>query len=199
MSQVDVCNMALAHLGHADGIVDITEDSPQARACKIFYDLALKSTLRGANWPFAKRIVAPALVEEDPNTLWKFSYRQPATCLKVRRVVSGYKVDTQETRIPFEPGNDNSGTLIFTDRQEAEIEYTHYVQNTDHMPDDFILALSYKLASLIGPSIMSGDDFKLARAALELWKMHLNRAEATAMSEEQGHIQPEAESIRARY
>lgn len=51
---VDICNIALGHLGEAS-IVAITDDNTRARACNKHYDTALESTLRSHRWNFAQK------------------------------------------------------------------------------------------------------------------------------------------------
>jgi hypothetical protein len=52
-TSVDICNLALGHLGEAT-IADIDDDNTRARACLKHYDTALEATLRSHRWNFAQ-------------------------------------------------------------------------------------------------------------------------------------------------
>lgn len=188
MTDAEICTLALSHLGVSIEINNLeTEKSKEAQACRRFYATTRDEVLRDFSWPFAKVIEALALVEEDPNTEWGFSYRYPSGCLKVRRVLngSGVRVDTEDTRVPFTEGRDTTGLLIFTDQEDAEVEYTMRETDTERYPADFVDTLSLLLASKIGPRVAGGDQFKLADRALKLYAWRKAVAEANAANEEQ--------------
>lgn len=198
-SKVGIVNLALGHLAVGKEIANLeTEKSEEARAGRRFYDVALKVVLRDFPWPFATRITALALVEEEPNTEWGYSYRYPSDCLYFRRILSGLRNDSRQSRAPYRVARDASGLLIFTDQQDAEAEYTILANAPQFYPPDFELALSYYLASLMAPHVTGGDHFKLGERALQLYSLHLSTAQSNAGNEEQAEEEPEAESIRAR-
>lgn len=198
-SKVEICNLALSILGIGKEIANIeTEKSEEASACRRFYDIARDNILRAFAWPFTTKITTLALIEEDPNSEWDYSYRYPSDCLYIRRILSGIRNDTRQSRVPYKIAQDDSGLLVFTDAENAEMEYTVKADNPQFYPQDFTLALSYLLATLIAPRITAGDPHKLGEKALRLYDYTVNKAAGLNYSEEQADQPIEAESIRLR-
>ena len=198
-SNTEICNMALSHIGIGNEINNLTsEKSAEAGACRRFYEIARKQVLSDFSWPFATKFLSLALIEEDPTTEWAFSYRYPSDCLDFRRILSGTRNDTKQSRIPFRLGNDDSGTLIYTDMQDAIAEYTVDISEVSRFASDFTLALSFLLAALITPRMTGSDRFKISQQMYQLYQAQLSMAKANAMSEEQADELPQSEFIRAR-
>jgi len=198
-SKTAICNIALSHLGHGVEIQDVeTERTAEAAACRRFYEQARDGVLRDFPWPFARRTVSPGLIEEDPNSEWDYGYRYPADCLIVRRVLSDTRNDSRQSRVPYVIGRDDGGVVIYTDRPDAEVEYTSLVEDPLQFPAEFTEALTFLLASLIAPRVTAGDPFKLGRRAFELYVWAVNKARLQASNEDQVDEQPESEFIRAR-
>lgn len=198
-SKTDIANLALSHLGHGQDVSDLDLDtSAEARACRAFYDLCLEATLSDFSWPFATKITDLALIGEDPNDEWGYSYRYPLDCLRIRRLLSGINPDTRQSRVPFQLIADDSSGLIYTDEENAQAEYTVLVTNVTFMPSDFKLALSYRLAHYIAPRVSAGDPFKVGQMALSKYVMEIEKARANAANEEQAKELPESEFVRVR-
>lgn len=194
-----IANLALGHCGVGKTIGNLeTEQSQEARTVRRFYEVALRSVLRRAPWPFATVITALSLVEEEPNTEWGYSYQYPSDCVMFRRVLSGLRNDTRQSQAPYRLIKSTTGKLVLTDEEDAEAEYTAYVEDDSVYPPDFELAFSYYLAMLVAPELSSGDQFKLGERAAKLFEYHLGEAVAQAFNEEQAEQLPEAEHIRAR-
>jgi hypothetical protein len=191
--------MALSHLGCGKSISDIDEDtSEEARALRAFQEVALKIAMRKLAWPFCTEIVALALIEEDPNDEWDFSYRYPSTAISIRRILSGTRIDTRDSRVPYKVGKDSTAKLVFTDEEDAEAEVTVYVSDPSFYPEDFTLAFTYLWASLVAPRVTKGDPWKVKQAMLGYYERELALAGANAINEEQSDAEPDAESIRCR-
>ena len=198
-SKVGICNLALSHLAHSEEIADFDNDeSATAQAARTYYEPIRLAMLRDFPWNFAKKIKALAVQETDPNKLWAFSYRLPGDCVAVRRVVSGERVDTEETRIPFEVGEDDAGGLLFTDEEEAEIEYTFDQKKTERFSADFIVAFSHRLAWLMAPRVTGGDPNKLGPMNFQAYNLANLRAQGMSANEGQQDPPPDAEMIEAR-
>lgn len=197
-SEVTIYNLALSHLAVGVEVSATNERSPEAEACLAFYDIARDDTLRAFPWKFANKIDALDLVAEQPNSEWGYSYRYPSDCVHFRRILSGNRMDTVDSRIRYTLGQDTAGQLIYTDQATAEGEYTLRVTNVDRYPPDFKLALSYRLASLIAARVCGGDPRKLGTKAYQLYGIELSRAAANSGNEEQPDKQPESEFINAR-
>ena len=106
-SKTELCNLAISHLGQAKEIANIdTEQSQEASACRRFFDTAKRASLIDHDWAFASEQYTLELVETSPNDEWRYSYRYPSGYLKIRRILSGYRQDTEKTRIPFKIAKD---------------------------------------------------------------------------------------------
>lgn len=199
-TQVGICNLALSHLGISKEIGNLETDRSEERAaCWRYYDEALKNMLRDYPWPFTTAIATLALVTTNPNTEWSYSYRYPIDCLSVRRVLSGIRNDTRQSKVSYKIAQDSGGRLIFTDQENAEIEYTINADNPEFYPPDFTLAFSFYLAFLIAPRVTGGDQFKLGERAIKAYIMELSKAVSRGTNEEQNEEPVEAEFIRARF
>lgn len=198
-SEVDICNMALSHLGNSKEIAILaTEKSEEAAACRRFYETARDTVLRDFAWPFATRILSLGLVEEDPNDEWAYAYRYPTDCLLLRRLLSGLRNDNRQSRAPYRVARDDDGLVIYTDLAEAQMEYTVRETDPNRFPPDFTLALSYRLAVLLASRITAGDPFKLVEKSFNLYQIELGNARAQAGNEEQPDETPQSEFIRDR-
>lgn len=86
MTQVEVCNLALAALGRPT-INLITETSAEAKACRQFYNHARRACLASSSWTFARRRVVGAQVEYTIDTQWQRAFTRPTDALSIVRVM----------------------------------------------------------------------------------------------------------------
>lgn len=194
-----IANLALSHLGIGMAIANLdTERSAEAMALRRFYATTLEEVLRAFAWPFATRIEALALVEEDPNSEWGFSYRYPTECLSLRRILSGSRNDTRQSLVPYRVAQDDQGRLVFTDQSEAEAEYTFLETVPSKYPPDFRMAFSLLLASYVAPRIAGADPFSRGDKALNRYHLVMAEAMQNSANEEQSDEPPESEFVRAR-
>lgn len=203
-STTEICNMALSHLGVGKDVGNSdTENTPEARTFRRFYETARDAVLRDFPWPFATVTAPLALVTDDtdPSDItaqWEFRYRYPSDCLNAKRIVSNLRNDNRQSRIPFKIEGDGAGALILSNWPNAVLEYTSRVTTTSLFAADFTLALTYRLACYMATRVTGGDPFKLAPRCLQAYQMELSSARGNAANEEASDIAPEAEVIRAR-
>lgn len=195
-SDTGICNLALRHLAAAT-IASLTERSAPAKACTDFYPQTRDEVLEDFPWPFCTVIDNLALVAEQPNNEWAFSYQYP-DAIAFRRILSGSRVDTHQSRVPFRIANGASGKLIFTDMPDAQGEWTVHVTDAAAFSAAFVQALALKLAGYLGPTIGSESAVRLADRAAAKYEQQIQQARANALNEEQADLDPEAEWIRAR-
>jgi hypothetical protein len=199
MDKVSICNVALSHLANSTEIQDLdAEPSKEAQACRRLFDLTRDEVLRDFPWPFATASAALTLFASNPNTEWGYSYRMPAGKLFFRRILSGVRNDSRQSRVSYRILSDDLGELVYTDMPNAIGEWTKQVVNTELWPPDFVAAFSLLLAGRIGPRVAGGDQFKLADRALRLYEQSRNKARANAANEEQLDEEPGSEFERAR-
>lgn len=209
-SKTDLCNMALAHLGQQKPIDDFDNDrGVPARACRLFYDDCLKATFRDFSWPFATKIAALTLYSKNgdanhPDCEWAYAYQQPTESIMFRRILSGLRNDTRQSRVPYKflelqaVDASPAGTLVLTDYSKAKAEYTILREDVERFPSDFNLAFSRRLACYIAPMVTGGDPFKLQDKNLSLYAMEISIARGSAGNEEQMEEMVDAEQLNAR-
>lgn len=110
-SEVDICNLALSHLGDTATVVSIypPENSVQAQLCARFYPVARNALLEMANWGFATRRVPLAQVanptlDADGNGPWDYAYAMPNAVINLLSVVPAGSPDDYEAQFgPLDP------------------------------------------------------------------------------------------------
>lgn len=156
-SEVDIANLALSHLGDDATLSSLIppEGSAQADHCAKFYPVARDSLLEMHSWSFAtKRITGSLLTSESPK--WLYAYAVPANCISVQKVFDS--VDTVETPCEFIIEEDSTEqSVIYTNVAVATIVYTKRVTNTEKFSPNFIIALSWHLASMLAGPVLKGD------------------------------------------
>ena len=131
-SQTDICNSALQRVGAAT-ILNITDNSREARACAVAYDSNRRTELRKRKWRFALRRVTLAPDVASPVFEYQYAFTLPSDCLRIVLPadnpaldwsVEGRKILTNTFQSPF-LGTANqpavSGPALFL-RYVADIE-----------------------------------------------------------------------------
>ncbi len=197
MSVVDavrVSNNALRLIGIGQKISSLDDDNHRAEACKDAYPEARDLVLSSFKWPFTTRRVALGLVEEDPNDDWAFSYRYPIDCVVVRRIATSAGLPDY-VPTPFTLGQDDTGRLLYTDVEDAIVEYSATADDPGEWPNCFADAVSGELAERIAPIFKVGND-KL-QIAQNFKAQALMRAQGITQQEQ--HNAPNVpKSVRAR-
>ena len=157
-SEIDICNLALSHLGDTATVasIDPPEGSAQAEHCSRFYPIARDAMLELFHWKFATRRATLALLTAD-SWDWNYAYGKPADALKILAVLpAGASSDDESAEFDIE--SDTSGTtVILTDEEGASLKYIALVTDTIVFPPLFVMALSWQLASLLAGPILKGD------------------------------------------
>lgn len=192
LTDVIVCNMALGYCGVSDTIGALGDNTPQARACNLYYARARDRLLRAFDWPFASAYVALSGKVTGSDTdgagtdapwvhFWAYAYTYPSDCLAVREFV------TTAGRVPaardaYEVGQHGGAQMIFTDLVDPTIRYTKAITDTSLalLDDDTGEALAWLLAYqmsfrlTVDPELRDGfvQHFRLALAAAQArWGM----------------------------
>lgn len=202
-SIVDICNLALAHLGDEATVssIDPPEGSAQAEHCARFYPVARDAALEAHNWNFATTRVQLAAVESHWPS-WACCYVLPADYIKAIAVLPPGVMDDYSTslgggRYPA-PGavyspqaysieTDETGRrLLYTDQAEAVLRYVRRVEDATRFSPLFVDALSRLLASyLAGPVIKGSEGTQAARAQLSAYSMFFGQATASDSNQRQ--------------
>lgn len=178
-SEVDLCNLSLAHLGDSATVTSLTppEGSAQAEHCSRFYPIARDSLLEQHDWKFNTRDTVGALLSTVPLIGWRYAYSVPTDALRVIAVIApqnltndpafnipGYTTSsdaytTNEPKSqPFVVRTLSDGTqVIYTNQPDAIIIYTIRVTDSAQFSPLFVDTLSWYLASYMAGPIIKGE------------------------------------------
>jgi hypothetical protein len=185
-SSVDICNLALAHLGDDATVSSINppEGSAQAEHCARFYPIARDTALEAHSWNFATKRATLALVTGAAPEGWEYAYALPADCLSSSSVMNvwmeGASDNTPGEQFVVETTTSN-GTLIYTNAESAVVRYTARIIDTTKFSPMFVNAVSWLLSSYLAGPVVKGDaGMKIGEG---MFKMYLNEVAKAAASD----------------
>lgn len=179
-SEVDICNVALGHLGDAANIQSISppDGSAQAEHCQRFYPIARDSLLEMHTWSFITRRVALSQLT-NPASGWAYCYAQPADLINPIAVLDPNARDDNSVGIPTAsqwtetPGTNGGvytpqpfqlesaldGTdILYTNQVNAVLRYTARIIDTTKFSPLFVETLTWMLASMLAGPVMKGAE-----------------------------------------
>lgn len=130
-----------------------TDESNEIRVLNTHYQIALNSTLSDLDLDSTsttKILEKKAQLEEGE---FKCVYRYPTDCVFLRRIVSGCATDNRYSHIAKRTGMYNGQKCIFTNHENAELEYISNDILLSELSPMLGLAVAYKLAYLSAPLI----------------------------------------------
>lgn len=182
-SEVDICNLALGHIGDAATVSSLypPEGSAQAEHCKRFYPIARDTLFEMHAWGFATKRIALAKLESIwPE--WDFCYALPNDVANLLAVLPPDAQDDYSTRFaPTDtPGYyanyapmvaagryvpqafsseilEDGTEVIYTDQENAVLRYTGLITDPTKFSPLFTMTLSWHLASMLAGPIIKGD------------------------------------------
>lgn len=193
--ETTACNMALGYVG-ADGISSLTESRHKnAEYCNRYFSSALRSTLEGADWNFARVRRVLAASSDEPPADWAYAYSYPSDCLKFRRFLEDRRTGNPT---PFEIAlkNDKSGKWILTDLSPATGIFTANITSLALWDAEAFDAFTWKLASLI--SVPITRKIEVAAAYDRVFQSKLIMAQVGDANEGQKDEEPESSFYKAR-
>jgi hypothetical protein len=173
---VDICNMALAHIGERSDItsIDPPEASVEAQRCALFYPISRKISLARHTWSFARKRVTGADLSAS-NTIptnWTYGYAVPSDFVKVIGVYDPgeWRDEKDADEIAHEIGTASTGPrIMYSNIENAQLRYTFDQTDTTLYPPLFILGLSHVIASfLAGPTIKGMEGMKVGEAHMKM-------------------------------
>ncbi len=179
VSKLDICNIALAHLGQ-EPISSLGQEDERARRCSLFYEPVKKEVLRTHNWAFAGSQISLALLAGNSEEEWPYMYAYPQDCLFLRRV---FAPGPQGRNGAFKEvyNQDLHARVIFSGIEQARAEYTRDVKDESLFDPAFVKAFSLALAADLAVAL-TGDS-TLARTVLQKYTLVLEEARRSNMSE----------------
>ena len=215
-SEVEICNLALAHLGDEATVasIDPPEGSAQAEHCARFYPIARDGLLQMHPWNFASRRVSLASVTM-PYTMWKYAYACPGDMMVAVAVlppeaendytIRPYPADKYGwgwINTPFvgagvyvpqeyQIETDTAGNkVIYTNQENALLRYQALVTDPTKFDPLFVMALSWHLAGMLaGPVIKGGEGEAEGKRCAQMMMAYLQQARASDAN--QRNVRPE--------
>lgn len=180
-SEVDISNLALAHLGDTATVASLypPEGSAQAEHCARFYPIARDTLLEMHQWSFCtKRVTLPLLNVTMPT--WRYVYQLPNDVISVMAVIPydanddysnnmsypsqyGYNPEIIPAAGTYVPQNFSIETLangiqvICTNQEDAVLRYTAKITDTSKFSPLFTMSLTWLLASMLAGPIIKGE------------------------------------------
>lgn len=164
-SEVDISNLALAHLGDSATVASISppDGSAQAEYCQRFFAVARDALLEMHDWGFATKRVALAQLSTNAASGWAYCYAQPTDLVNAIAVLDPAAAsDTSVGGVympqPFVLESAADGTdVIYTDQAGAVLRYVARVTDTTKFSPLFITTLAASLASMLAGPVLKGD------------------------------------------
>lgn len=179
-----ISNMALSRLP-AGSIVNLDEDSVQARACKMHYQQTLDHLLEMGEWRFARKTVALALQDtNDRDARWLYRYAAPADMALI--------VKLWDENLSLPEGYEFIGGSLYCNVLTAKLDYVVKSESAAPYTAMFITALVAALAVAVCVPITKSykrEDQLIAQAEQALQRALA--ANANANSQTYGNFVPE--------
>lgn len=155
-SEVDVCNMALSHLGNARRVaaIDPPDGTAEADLCATFLPIARSEVLEMADWTFSRKRATLATLATNPSSVWVYAYAKPSDCLVPRRVLTGYTTMLEQDSEQFML----EGDTIYSNVADAVLVYTYPVTDMTKFSPSALATLGYALAAYLAGPIIKGDE-----------------------------------------
>lgn len=187
-SEVDLCNLALSHLGDAAEVTAISppDGSIQSAHCGRFYPFARGVMLEAYPWSFAVKRVAVAAVTNPFDEDWSYAYALPSTCLRPLSALSPgtperyLSTDADVGSFPYLIEADDAGTAImYTNVETAYLRYIDMITDPTKYTPGFTMALSRLLASYLAGPILKGKEGRAEAAnQMKLFLLEFGKAAA---------------------
>lgn len=198
-TEVDICNLALAHLGDDATIASLNppEGSAQAEKAARFYPIARNSLLEMHTWNFAAKRGNIALTTNSLDQ-WDYAYVAPADMMSPVAIISPTAQNDYATRMSAgdTPGGITSnyaptivagqytpqqfaveGDLIYTNQENAMLRYQAFITDPSLFSPLFVVTLSWHLASMMAGPVIKGDQGAAeAKRCTQMMGNYLNSA-----------------------
>lgn len=187
-SDVDICNLALSHLGDEAEVaaIDPPDGSAQAVHCARFYPMARDALIEAHPWTFATKRVAVAEVTNELSDDWAYAYALPSTCLRpLAALYPGapaqlFGQDTDDGSHPYiVEASQDGGLVLYTNLQTPMLRYIDRIEDTGRFTPGFVISLSRLLASYLAGPVLKGKEGRAeAQNQLKLFDFEYRKAAA---------------------
>jgi hypothetical protein len=202
-SVVDICNLALAHLGDNATIasIDPPEGSAQAEHCQRFYPMARDTLLEMHSWSFSTKRAYGAEVENSW-PMWHYAYAMPVDASDIIAVLPPEARDDYSTTFTPETYPDfytnyspsvaagqyvpqkfaieiaaDGSEIILTNQKQAVLRYHAKITDPTKFSPLFTVTLSWHLASMLAGPVIKGDQGAAeAKRCITMMNLYLGKA-----------------------
>lgn len=167
MTQLQLINLSLVNLGqNVITQAQLTANAhPSAVAANLWWEPCRDEVLGSNNWSFATVTATLSALDID-DARWDYVYSYPVSAVSsmwyVYNDATASIRDQQEFTVRYIPTLGVSA--IFSDLDEAKVEYTYKVTDTTMWSPQFIMAFTYRLAAAMAMSITGAGDKGLQAA-----------------------------------
>lgn len=175
-SKVDICNIALSHIGQRAIIQNISppDASVEAQICARYYPQARDELLEERRWGFCATRAPLALLTATPPAAWAYVYKIPDAALELIAVLQQSTPDDNITE-PYIV----EGTTILSNTPNATLRYTFFNDDPTTYPAFARSALGWLISHYLAGSIIKGDTgAKVAEGAYKMYQVQLAKASA---------------------
>jgi len=178
-TQVQICNLALARVADEGAqITSLIGSSREVRLCNLFYEPALRETIRLHPWNCAIKRAKLGQLSSEPVFEFSYSYQLPTNFIRVLEVsntASTWNRNHKQIEYQIE------GRKLITNESDIYIKYVSYISDPNEMESLFMKCFYTVLASKL---VMPLTEDEALRNSIE--------------NEIQNIILPEARSIDAQ-
>ena len=151
-SNTTICNQALAGLGslRINNFEDATENSPQARQCRLHFEPVRDALIRSHSWRFAAARESLSKDTVDPAFEYDSQFILPSDFMAGRSVFDDNFTTTEDLRLSYAL----EGDRLLTNETSIDLRYTKKVTDASKFDplfvEVFVLKLELRLLSLAG-------------------------------------------------
>lgn len=172
MTDIQICNLALARLGDAR-ITALTDATAQAQYCSLFYSQTLEELQTEFDWQFCRKLASLTADTTPPAFGYARRFAVPTDFLRLIRL-NGIDEDENFSKWEIVDG------FIHTDlAAPAQIEYIANVTDSTKFPAVFVEILSAKLAANLALPLTGSKDLFAQMA--EVFSSNVQRPSVKAL------------------
>lgn len=196
-NEIDICNLALGHIGQERFIAALTDPSVEAGRCARYWPRVRRSVLTACSFTVSRTRQALTLAVTNPSTQWLYAYNVPANCL-VPISINGIEYDPLKPERSGALFSSESGILL-CNIPEAVLRFKQDITDVSRYPEDLVVGMSFVLAGyLAGPTLRGITGAKVGASLMaDGWNMvrAAEAVDANGSREDNEHI---ADTLLAR-
>jgi len=181
-TDVDICNLALGHLGQQGKVTSLVPPDGWAHSakCATFFPMARKKMLEDRAWTFAgKRVALAAVTPTVESGQFPYAFALPSDLVRARAVIPVGATDEDSNAIPFHV----EAGVLFTTIEEPILKYTYLNVDPNSYSAGGCEALSWLMAGYLAGFIT--DDKMIKTWCMEQYAASLSAATSSNMTSDQ--------------